>query len=44
MTSAEFIVVADRLETAPIWYHFEVRSNAVVPGTKNPKQLVPAFV
>ena len=44
MTSAEFIAVADRLQTAAVWYHFEVRSNGLVLDTKNPKKLIPALV
>ena len=44
MTSAEFIAVADRLDTTAIWYHFEVRSNELVSGRKIPKKLIPASV
>ena len=41
MTSAEFIVAADRLKTEAIWYHFEVRSDEMVLDKENPKKTRP---
>lgn len=41
MTSAEFIVAADRLKTEAIWYHFEVRSDEMVSDKENPKKTRP---